>query len=552
MEIHVEAVNGTPIKSLSKNPEISSNGVPTAIVNGDANGAIDVPSPVPSTPKKDNGPRKPRGPTKAQQLNALYSMPLPLKTYPLPTFVPHNPLSILQVLYTWVSQYISPPSSHPATIYYGIYSPSLRAVHITEPTTIRALWERGFYGKGSLSRSELSWLDREKRRIGEGATKTSEEVTRQRRAERQQVKWERARIQQEAIEAKRKEEELVAAGIAAHSEPANAMAAVAPTDPQSLLSLPNSLTSSAPESVAGSADEEDNAVNEKETEEPKPQLDLLLRPIVPIATPSIPKHPTCSNANSPSKSVRFSPRNEHKSFLPSEPIIPADNSASIQIATPSDAEELPLVIKDKEHLQLTTEEAFFLHYGLGVLSVINPASRQPYSTTELFNLFRRSSYFPVQTREFALRPDDAFMLNYVVYHHFRALGWVVRGGVKFGVDYLLYNRGPVFTHAEFAVIILPSYSDPYWHSDDPTLEYPGGRRGYVEGKLEERGKWSWLHAVNRVNAQVKKTCVLVYVDVPPPIAMGGTGEEKQIHRQLKKYRVREVVVRRWVSNRSRD
>lgn len=31
---------------------------------------------------------------------------------------------------------------------------------------------------------------------------------------------------------------------------------------------------------------------------------------------------------------------------------------------------------------------------------------------------------------------------------------------------MLYVRGPVCTHAEFAVIILPSYSDPYWRNVD--------------------------------------------------------------------------------------
>lgn len=44
--------------------------------------------------------------------------------------------------------------------------------------------------------------------------------------------------------------------------------------------------------------------------------------------------------------------------------------------------------------------------------------------------------------------DSPFLVNYVVYHHFRSLGWVVKGGLKFCVDYLLYKRGPVFHHAE--------------------------------------------------------------------------------------------------------
>lgn len=48
----------------------------------------------------------------------------------------------------------------------------------------------------------------------------------------------------------------------------------------------------------------------------------------------------------------------------------------------------------------------------------------------------------------ALRPDNPFLVNYVFFHHYRSLGWVVKNGVKFCVDYLLYKRGPVFHHAE--------------------------------------------------------------------------------------------------------
>jgi tRNA-splicing endonuclease subunit Sen2 len=46
------------------------------------------------------------------------------------------------------------------------------------------------------------------------------------------------------------------------------------------------------------------------------------------------------------------------------------------------------------------------------------------------------------------RFDNPFLVNYAVYHHYRALGWVVKNGIKFCVDLLLYKRGPVFSHAE--------------------------------------------------------------------------------------------------------
>ena len=52
------------------------------------------------------------------------------------------------------------------------------------------------------------------------------------------------------------------------------------------------------------------------------------------------------------------------------------------------------------------------------------------------------------------RVDNPFIVQYAVYHHYRALGWVVKNGIKFCVDYLLYRRGPVFSHAEYVDIIF--------------------------------------------------------------------------------------------------
>ena len=48
----------------------------------------------------------------------------------------------------------------------------------------------------------------------------------------------------------------------------------------------------------------------------------------------------------------------------------------------------------------------------------------------------------------AMRSDNPFLISYVAYHHYRSLGWVVKTGIKFCVDWLLYKRGLVFSHAE--------------------------------------------------------------------------------------------------------
>ncbi len=57
-----------------------------------------------------------------------------------------------------------------------------------------------------------------------------------------------------------------------------------------------------------------------------------------------------------------------------------------------------------------------------------------------------------------LRPDNPFLVSYAAYHHYRALGWVVKTGIKFCVDWLLYKRGLVFTHAEWVASSEPGLS----------------------------------------------------------------------------------------------
>jgi tRNA-splicing endonuclease subunit Sen2 len=193
----------------------------------------------------------------------------------------------------------------------------------------------------------------------------------------------------------------------------------------------------------------------------------------------------------------------------------------------------PADIENKEHLQLSAEEAFFLSYGIGALSILDPETKKAVPREQLLALFRSHSYFPPRED---LGPNDPFLVHYAVYHHFRSLGWVPRHGIKFGVDWMLYTRGPVFDHAEFGLIVLPAYSDAWWKENG--VEAP-------------RKSWHWLHGVNRVLSHVLKSLVLVYVDVPPPHVFDAAMAAGGISATLKEYKVREFMVRRWSSNRNR-
>ena len=58
----------------------------------------------------------------------------------------------------------------------------------------------------------------------------------------------------------------------------------------------------------------------------------------------------------------------------------------------------------------------------------------------------------------------------------------------------MYKRGPVFSHAEFAVLVIPEYTDESDASDSPfAMHHNGGDKS-----------WVWFSMVNRVNSQVQK------------------------------------------------
>ena len=436
--------------------------------------------------------------TPRPSIGVIYAKHLPLNTYPLPPLIPHNPISILHVAFTYIYQILVPPSSHPNVPYKAYWSPETRSVHVTDEIAIRALWENGFFGKGSLSRSEPSWLDREKRKRGLLANETSEEVTKQRREERKRFKKERARKEREAIEEKLKEEK--------RSKDRGGTAT--PTARAKYEGVSGGPVQSLAESI--------EALVVQEPDDPPTPAPLLVQDDGLTS-----KQPL----NGHTKSIITNP----DSTIPS--------------------------IHNQEHLQLAPSEAFFLTYALGILSIYPsafPDSSAPLSASHLLHLFRYTSYQPPTTS--SLRPDDPFLLSYVTYHHFRSLGWVVRPGLKFGVDWLLYLRGPVFSHAEFAVIVLPAYTDAYWRETEEVRK---------DTERREKRSWWWVHCANRVQSQVRKTLVVAWVEVPgveevERVSKGRVeegsmeGEVADIGRFLGLYKVREMTLKRWIPNRERD
>lgn len=173
-----------------------------------------------------------------------------------------------------------------------------------------------------------------------------------------------------------------------------------------------------------------------------------------------------------------------------------------------------------EFLQLQPVEAFFLKFALNRIQIDGIDST--------LNLFRTccSQY------QSAITPNNSFIVDYVVYHYFRANGWCVRSGVKFGTDFLLYKRGPPFIHAEYCILVM---------TKDTTYD------------------WFDIAAKARVIGSVKKTFVLCYVDYPSQEEF-----DEILNLQLKldhgllfkklleQYRISEVVYKRWNPSRTRD
>jgi tRNA-splicing endonuclease subunit Sen2 len=152
------------------------------------------------TPAAATNPKPPQQRTRRPNYHLLHANPLPLTVIPFPPLIPHNPLSLLQILYTYL---FCRSQCQPTPAYTGFFNPATRSVHVVDARSIQAFWNSGFFGKGSLSRSEPTWISRRRRAlgvIGKDEALTAEEVTERRRQERRLFKSERARAEKERIQ----------------------------------------------------------------------------------------------------------------------------------------------------------------------------------------------------------------------------------------------------------------------------------------------------------------------------------------------------------------
>lgn len=162
-----------------------------------------------------------------------------------------------------------------------------------------------------------------------------------------------------------------------------------------------------------------------------------------------------------------------------------------------------------EYLQLSHEEAFFLVYALGCLSIAY--KKESLTILKLWEVFSAAHH--------------NFQTRYLAYHHFRSKGWVPKVGLKYGTDLLLYRKGPPFYHASYSVIV---------ELVDENFEGPPLRRL----------TWRSLSGLNRTTMNVSKELLICYLIKPP-------GKDMNTPECIKSFKVQEVLVNRWISSRER-
>ncbi|CAF0943468.1 unnamed protein product [Rotaria sordida] len=152
-----------------------------------------------------------------------------------------------------------------------------------------------------------------------------------------------------------------------------------------------------------------------------------------------------------------------------------------------------------EHAYLLPEETIFLQHALGCLIVKNEFN-QILSPDELWNRF--------------MLKDKNFPIKYAVYYQYRSIGWVIKCGLKFGCDYMLYKFGPTFNHANYCLSI-----ENFWKINSCT--------------------WSFISGFNRACLNAGKTLLLTNVELPKI-------NTNNIEEFLEQTKIKTIAINRWI------
>ncbi|XP_010503178.1 PREDICTED: tRNA-splicing endonuclease subunit Sen2-1 [Camelina sativa] len=156
--------------------------------------------------------------------------------------------------------------------------------------------------------------------------------------------------------------------------------------------------------------------------------------------------------------------------------------------------------KDKRWIQLSFEEAFFLFYKLNCIK-ISPHGRSLEDEVDLWRSMR------------SFKPN--FAILYKAYSHLRLKNWIVRSGLQYGVDFVVYRHHPSLVHSEYAVLVQSI------------------------GENDGLKAWSDVHCSVRLTGSVAKTLLFLYVNGQV------NTENMNLPFCLEDYTVEELTIRRW-------
>ena len=121
-------------------------------------------------------------------------------------------------------------------------------------------------------------------------------------------------------------------------------------------------------------------------------------------------------------------------------------------------------------LKLDLEEALFLKQAFGILSVQEFVREDESGDTRFIDrptkdptrdLTKSLSLTSLWTRciQLAETRDECFITKYAAYFYFRSKGFVVKNGTKFGSDFVLYTRNPMYVHSNYSVLLIKRPAD---------------------------------------------------------------------------------------------
>ncbi|KAF9102955.1 tRNA splicing endonuclease subunit sen2, partial [Mortierella sp. AM989] len=317
------------------------------------------------------------------------------------------------------------------------FHPQGQCVWVTKREDMSTLFRQGFFGKGTLSRSEPTWKERNTTSAQGGIS--LEEITRQRRIERAQLKQKKAQQGQATV---------------------------------SITSIGSSVSSS--------------GTSNPDTSASPPQAGLT------------------SSSNQPNSTSTVAPLETYKNVTH---ILDED--------------------ENYEHLQLSLEEAFFLVFGVECIYVTDAAAVASMPNMSIQDCWLRfaeastlqqaqlisqhSTTSQLSSSSFEISANNPFIVRYVVYHYYRSQGWIVKDGLKYGTDFLLYQRGLVFGHSQYAVRVIPHSSQDKVNMGSEFISqhkstFKHASISPTPGLCSEHQalSWQWLLTLNRVIAQVQK------------------------------------------------